>query len=467
MCIRDSLYAEYDDYVGGRWALITRGLKLSDLAPSHWEQASLSDLAKALEAPTAVQHVEQIGATLYLLPEGLQPMTFAFQTREGVRGLMQITGFADNPRGVKMRYKLAQPSTSPVALEPLPPNAIESSVVPATNPPTLQFRLVATADDANSAADELADPTDRAGRRRVRVLRRVLLDGSAIARAGYELPYGGKSEGATLLGPGGESRTNAQRCIELDLTLAGGRAWEEITATNLNRQLAIVFRDQVLSLLTIRQRLTGAHLTIKARMSADLVREVVATLDAAPGRTPQAWEFSEPIEVTLVHQPSAYSGLNLESGRCLTNSSPDLLSPGLLFSPATRQWMLTNGIDLAAVGTSPTFPLGSCDLAIYRLMVAGNAHVTLLTTPTNGYPITAADVVYNWTLMTLDEQENHMLLGPQDPRNGYLFRTRTGCLGILEVLAPSTNTLGVTIRYKRVHNDLNHRPPGASAAKPS
>ena len=103
------------------------------------------------------------------------------------------------------------------------------------------------------------------------------------------MPYGWKSEGGTILVADGKSRPDLQRCIELDLTLAGGRAWEEITATNLNRQLAIVFRGQVLSLPVIRARLPGAHITIKGPMSANLVREVVAALNAGPTGTPQTW----------------------------------------------------------------------------------------------------------------------------------------------------------------------------------
>jgi hypothetical protein len=40
-----------------------------------------------------------------------QTATFYFRTREGGMGLLQITGFTDNPRGVKIRYKLVLPRT--------------------------------------------------------------------------------------------------------------------------------------------------------------------------------------------------------------------------------------------------------------------------------------------------------------------------------------------------------------------
>ncbi|HOX59561.1 MAG TPA: protein kinase [Verrucomicrobiota bacterium] len=119
------LYAEYDDYVGRRWALITHGLKLSDLTPSQWENASASELNAALNIPTAVEHVEVTGATLYVLPDGLLPITFAFETRDGARGILQVTAFTDNPRGVKLRYKLAQNAPRSAELKPIPPKALE------------------------------------------------------------------------------------------------------------------------------------------------------------------------------------------------------------------------------------------------------------------------------------------------------------------------------------------------------
>jgi hypothetical protein len=102
------LYAEFDDYVGGRWGLITAGLRLSDLSPQQWETATVSEVQKAVELPTVVPHVTQYGAILYLLPEGLSPMTFAFRTRQGDIGVLQVTGFTDNPRGVKIHYKLLE-----------------------------------------------------------------------------------------------------------------------------------------------------------------------------------------------------------------------------------------------------------------------------------------------------------------------------------------------------------------------
>jgi serine/threonine protein kinase len=48
------------------------------------------------------------------------PATWLFKTREGSSGILQITGFTENPRGVKLRYKLVQDSKSAAALPSKP-----------------------------------------------------------------------------------------------------------------------------------------------------------------------------------------------------------------------------------------------------------------------------------------------------------------------------------------------------------
>lgn len=117
---RSARKAEFDDWVSGRWALVTASVQLGDLLPQDWDSATAPDVQRALTTPTAVPHLEAHGATLYLLPEGLLPMTFGFQTRQGLTGLLQITGFTDNPRGLSLRYRLAhrEDVTQPPRIEP-------------------------------------------------------------------------------------------------------------------------------------------------------------------------------------------------------------------------------------------------------------------------------------------------------------------------------------------------------------
>lgn len=128
-------FAEYDDFVSGRWALITQGLKLSDLTPAQWERITPAEIAQALTKLSVAQHVtpsELPGATLYVLPDGLLPLTFAVETRQGVRGILQIAGFTENPRGVKIRYKLVQ-----ATLSANPPAPAQKAVFS----PVLEFTL--------------------------------------------------------------------------------------------------------------------------------------------------------------------------------------------------------------------------------------------------------------------------------------------------------------------------------------
>jgi len=53
--------------------------------------------------------------------KGELPATYLFQTREGSRGVLQIVGFAEEPRGVKIRYRLLslKPSAAAPAESPL------------------------------------------------------------------------------------------------------------------------------------------------------------------------------------------------------------------------------------------------------------------------------------------------------------------------------------------------------------
>ena len=47
--------------------------------------------------------------------EGVFPKTYIFHTRAGGVGLLQIIGFAENPPGVKIHYKLVQPASVPTS----------------------------------------------------------------------------------------------------------------------------------------------------------------------------------------------------------------------------------------------------------------------------------------------------------------------------------------------------------------
>jgi len=53
------------------------------------------------------------------------PVTFAFRTAKGATGLLQITGFTENPRAVELRYKPVLGATNSATLKPIPPKVAE------------------------------------------------------------------------------------------------------------------------------------------------------------------------------------------------------------------------------------------------------------------------------------------------------------------------------------------------------
>jgi hypothetical protein len=100
--------------------LVPEGLKLAALRNEQWDNATQENLRSALAslAPgkatspggsltTVAEVVEARGTTYFkiLVP----PATFAFQTRAGGLGVLQVLRYAENPFGMRIRYKLVQP----------------------------------------------------------------------------------------------------------------------------------------------------------------------------------------------------------------------------------------------------------------------------------------------------------------------------------------------------------------------
>ncbi|MBI3850194.1 MAG: serine/threonine protein kinase [Verrucomicrobia bacterium] len=98
------------DYAKQRWALIGFGWKVGDLSDDGWERIVPGGLEAALAAGTRLLEPRtNPSGSFHLLPTNAPtPLTLAFQTPTGDRGVLQIIGFTDNPRGVKIRYKLVQ-----------------------------------------------------------------------------------------------------------------------------------------------------------------------------------------------------------------------------------------------------------------------------------------------------------------------------------------------------------------------
>jgi len=92
--------------------------KLSSVPSGLWERPVEAELMAALESGAAglvrVEPDEKSGFVSYGLgSDRVLPLTFAFRTRAGGVGLLQIAEFTESPRGIRIRYKLAAPARSP------------------------------------------------------------------------------------------------------------------------------------------------------------------------------------------------------------------------------------------------------------------------------------------------------------------------------------------------------------------
>ncbi len=91
----------FDALVWRQDGLECPGVMTADAALMDWDDLPATAIAARL------QDVEKLDAPA-LQTWGKLPATWVFRTREGGLGLLQITGFTENPRGVKLRYKLVQ-----------------------------------------------------------------------------------------------------------------------------------------------------------------------------------------------------------------------------------------------------------------------------------------------------------------------------------------------------------------------
>ncbi len=97
--------------------------KLSSVPPGLWDRPVEAELMAALESGAAglarAEPDEKQGFVSYSVEEDVvTPLAFAFQTRTGAVGLLQIVGFTDSPRGIRIRYRLAAPTASSGSTEP-------------------------------------------------------------------------------------------------------------------------------------------------------------------------------------------------------------------------------------------------------------------------------------------------------------------------------------------------------------
>ena len=304
---------------------------------------------------------------------------------------------------------VAQPSASGV-----PPFSYQwyFPAGPQTNASSLlQFRLVTT--NTNSPAEVLPQPQVDGRTNEWRVSREILMDDSAVARAGIQF------------GPDG------RRTIGLQLTGEATERFASITASNINRQLAIVANGKVLSAPIVRTAISGGEMQISGAMTFSETHKLVAALN----HTSADREFSTVVERTLPRAsqtPGEAICLDLDSGHFFTNTS------FRADQPSTRDWLRDTGVELLAMGTA----------------IVNAFDLVLTSAPPDAWDsMMPQDVAWNWTLLR-ESPKADLSLGTLTPQetNTFLFRTRENGIGLAQILRVTAPSPEVMIRYKLVRD---------------
>jgi hypothetical protein len=106
-----------DAMLGEPQRLVALNMSVVQILPVEWDTVSAAAVSErlGLGSPPAYQVLGRQGAV---------PPTYLFKTRDGGKGVLQFTHVNDNPRGVKIRYKLVQTAgfgaASPPSSAPAP-----------------------------------------------------------------------------------------------------------------------------------------------------------------------------------------------------------------------------------------------------------------------------------------------------------------------------------------------------------
>ena len=205
-----------------------------------------------------------------------------FRTRAGNFGILQITGVSDNPRGVKLRYKLVQNCAAPENISsdasaysvdrnserPQPgtstahSNSRSSSgeVMATDRPVAFEFRWVAADNDTNSPV-EILPGGNSTNPEQFRVLKAMVLDERDVASAGFTAYQADRKD------------------LNVLLTRRGRDEFAQATATNIGRRLAIVWRDRVVTAPVVRSAITGDTVSITGQFNDEEASQLLDLLN--------------------------------------------------------------------------------------------------------------------------------------------------------------------------------------------
>jgi serine/threonine protein kinase len=374
-------------------------------------------------------------------------------THSDVKALFQRAGpnrpwieWAALPVGILIGFALSSVTTvTPVSLPvaakrdafgPVMESTLEPGTIGAGLASALQFRWVDREEEPTAPAETLADPNDRSGHRMLRVLKEVVLDGSAVAQMGWR------------------PRPNGEQGLVLKWNAAGRQRFAELTAANIHRQLAVVFEGRVLTAPIIAGAIDSSNCELAASVTEAEMKRMLACLSGAQSGTGES-QFGPTHELVLPQRTRTGKDLvflKLVTQRWMTNSTSERGSrefyewvrqndadlSGGFDERAIHDWQAQANPTAAAAEPAPQ-PLAFC----YDTVV--------LPAETNAWDSTTPTAVRSrWELAAQEPEKETMIVKlPGHPDTCYI-RTHDNAYGLLQIIGFSDNPRGVKIRYKLV-----------------
>jgi len=384
---------------------VLKGEDFEDVSPSALaemlESGSLEDLART--DPSGAR-IAAVGGK-----EAPTSLVYGFRTREGGMGILQILGFTDDSKGVRIRYKMIQQTMQP------------SGTAPA--PTSLQFRLV------DDSVEKTSQPVMNVSTGQpVYLMPNVLLSGHDMASAVAEQDDQGRWN------------------VRFTLTAEGARKFAQVTKENVGRRLAIVFDGKVVAAPSIRSAITGGTgiIALGGKNAHGEAQRIANSIAHATGAAPAQPAFGPVIERTVNHTGDNCL-IDLDTGKMFSGTIPiEVTEQG---TKAINEWIGQQGIDVGG-GTQPE--------------IMGLIGFDLIAFPaSNEYWETKTA-----SSLLADGQNAFKASKPGNPvflsaKGGvpatWTFQTREGGLGILQILSFTDAPEGVKIRYKMLQQ-LSYKP---------
>ena len=332
-------------------------------------------------------------------------------------------------------------------LKPLIGALPETSTAPMVRPVAeLEFRLVAAPGDT-TPADELTDPNDRTGQTKLRVLKEVVLDSSAITSARLET----------------EESPNAKN-ISVTLRKDAAKKIADVTRANLNRRLAIVWRGRLLSAPTIMSPITGPAISITGNLSDAELMVLVNLLNFNAAAEKPSPETIIERTITLAEvSPGGLAFVDLEKAELLPppfQLQVDLTDPQIIKHHARiDEWISASGVDLVLYLKTNDWRFSALGTRMYY--ASGDAPFLDTTSVTNANALIGKELL-GWEVYPVYGAG----VSAYPVTANYAFKTRTGSMGLMELVGFTNNGNGIKIRYKIVQSQLPSPPRTVSPVSP-